>query len=390
LRNENLQLAFKLVDGQDFQLVEVRQAGSPHNLIVQHSSPTFLWSILLVNETTNATIVSSNCTQSASAVERPNELDLHWDYVSAMQTTISVTMSISLPANETLAQVGFAIVNNNPQLNVGLWQYTVQVPGLPCGTDEFLFFPNGLGFEYINANETIDVSNSAVYPSSLATMQFMAAGGGPETQGQGVYVGIHDSQAYMKTLFATIYPQVNPMEADSNIVTESTADRSRHPDNNATTASSHSRDRTEAPSFNSSTTHSNPTHADNSSAFDCTSHSSKADDTVHYNTSLALGFTFLLENAGESWRTYTQPFKLTIGITPTTPLWYSASQIYREWVMSSSAAWLDAGPVASRQDMPDWLINNHLWFNTGWQCLDVFNNSEGNPHEVLERASTLR
>ena len=74
-------------------------------------------------------------------------------------------------------------------------------------------------------------------------------------------------------------------------------------------------------------------------------------------------------------------------------MWSAAAAVYRSWAAGPSgnggadagASWMRAGPIAQRPaDFPRWFAENHLWVNSGWQCHDVFNETEGDPQVVLD------
>jgi hypothetical protein len=73
--------------------------------------------------------------------------------------------------------------------------------------------------------------------------------------------------------------------------------------------------------------------------------------------------------------------------SPLAPLWSSASAIYADFVHSSEAPWLSAGPIAQRLSKD--LLATNLWINSGWQCHDIFEDLQGDPAVVNDRVSTL-
>ena len=54
------------------------------------------------------------------------------------------------------------------------------------------------------------------------------------------------------------------------------------------------------------------------------------------------------------------------------------------------APWVSAGPIAQRADVPEWFLNNSLWMNSGWECRDVFNETQGDPDVLLPRAQAMK
>ena len=59
--------------------------------------------------------------------------------------------------------------------------------------------------------------------------------------------------------------------------------------------------------------------------------------------------------------------------------WFTASEMYRNWVLSSNAAWVHQPVRKSSFD------NVHFWLNSHWQEYDVFNKSGGDPNELVGR-----
>jgi hypothetical protein len=68
--------------------------------------------------------------------------------------------------------------------------------------------------------------------------------------------------------------------------------------------------------------------------------------------------------------------------------WWDAAMVYRAWVLPS-AEWTQAGPLRNRADMPEWLVNLPVWVNSGWQELDIFNKTQGDPAVVQQRVSAI-
>jgi hypothetical protein len=252
----------------------------------------------------------------------------------------------------TTAAWRLSITNNKPVAHVGLWDYTVQVPGLTSDEDDAVFFPIGYGIQQFNAPVTIASSIAGSYPSNGATMQFMAAGGGQAAGNAGVYVGAHDPGASMKTVFAAVYPQSDQATSEHAFAMQDvvkTHEHLRYPGDASESGS----------------------------------------PAIAYAPSVALGFTITAMNAGLAFTTYEQDFDIVVGLTASAPLWFAAAQIYREWALAS-APWLSAGPVVTRPDMPTWYLQNNLWLNTGWQCLDIFNETQGDPDVVGPRVQAMR
>ena len=103
----------------------------------------------------------------------------------------------------------------------------------------------------------------------------------------------------------------------------------------------------------------------------------------------ALAVTTVVENAGATFDKYALPFPIALGVVAEKPLWFGAAQTYRDWAIPS-AAWTAAGPVSERPDVfPDWLLDTQVWINSGWQCLDRFNASQGDPATAAAAAAVF-
>ena len=102
----------------------------------------------------------------------------------------------------------------------------------------------------------------------------------------------------------------------------------------------------------------------------------------------ALAISTVVAGAGAPFGKYALPFDLALGVTAADmPLWYGASEIYRDEFALAGAAWTAAGPVSARPEVfPEWVVASNLWVNSGWQCYDRFNNSQGDPDVVLAAA----
>ena len=96
--------------------------------------------------------------------------------------------------------------------------------------------------------------------------------------------------------------------------------------------------------------------------------------------------------------TYNPGFLTAIGLiqpaadsqqTDTGVDWYDAAQVYRTWAIKS-AEWTQQGSLEQRNRPPAWFVGTPLWFNTGWQPVDVFNTTQGDPDVVVEEMRTIR
>jgi hypothetical protein len=339
-----MRIEFEEIDGVDFVLTYLgppKNATSPDgsNLIAENPGPLSLWSLQLVDPNTTFTITSNISTHLmwSEAFDNGRAL-LHWDMIPASLTTINVTLAINLPPGASSASWRLSFTNNDPSQQVGLWQYTLLIPSLIASANQSLFVPSGYGVVHPNPSAMMN-SFALPYPSSTGTMQFFAYGGSEPGQ-LGIYIATHDANAHTKSLVFR---------------------------NNPTSPCSDARD----------------------NSFEGASESDDWFPQPQYNASIGLGFSLLVENAGHYWTEYEQPFDFVLALTSSTPLWFAAAQLYREWALAH-APWTSAGLVTQRADIPQWLLENHLWINTGWQCHDVLNVTEGSPKVVLERALTMR
>ena len=110
----------------------------------------------------------------------------------------------------------------------------------------------------------------------------------------------------------------------------------------------------------------------------------------------SLTITTLIEGAGSTLNAtgYTLPFLLSVAVLPPegfagTPLWYSAAMIYRNWALTN-AEWTAKGPIAQRKsDYAQWFLDLNVWVNSGWQCYDRFNTTQGDPPIVLQNVEAI-
>ena len=65
--------------------------------------------------------------------------------------------------------------------------------------------------------------------------------------------------------------------------------------------------------------------------------------------------------------------------------WWDASQLYRHWALRE-APWARRSIRERGDSFPAVMKSAQVWINTGWQEHDVFNDTQGNPAVVLQRA----
>ena len=71
-------------------------------------------------------------------------------------------------------------------------------------------------------------------------------------------------------------------------------------------------------------------------------------------------------------------------------MWYRAAMVYRKWALAS-AQWTKQGPIASRPaEFPQWYLDLNVWVNSGWQCYDRFNDTQGDPPTVLQNVMAIK
>lgn len=107
----------------------------------------------------------------------------------------------------------------------------------------------------------------------------------------------------------------------------------------------------------------------------------------------SLTITTLLEGAGRVLNAtgYTLPFPLAVAplTSSSTPVWYRAAEVYRSWVLTG-AEWTRPGPIAQRPEhFAQWFLDLNVWVNSGWQCYDRFNTTQGDLPTVLANARAI-
>ena len=209
------------------------------------------------------------------------------------------------------------------------------------------------------------------YPGSGCTMQFMAAAG--ESDRPGLYFAAHDPAAHMKWLYAHEH-------TSGNSTPDTTLSRSQQfLHDEAKTAGSTAAGQTELQCNNPLAVGGFPNGKGHS---------------IDPGTQ-SLTITTLVEGAGAPLNAsgYTLPFSLAVGVLPpeeTSPMWYSAAMIYRDWALNH-AEWTATGPIAQRQnEYAQWFLDLNVWVNSGWQCYDRFNDTQGDPPTVLQNVGAIQ
>lgn len=287
---------------------------------------------------------------------------------STAASTADVHVTVSLPAGSSVASLSFNVSHSDPSAEVSIWQVTLAVPGISVTGGEggqvgTAVLPAGFGMEFPEPLSTVP-ANGLVggYPSSRATMQWMAAGRERAGAAPGVYVATHDPNAASKSLFVVPTSGTQEVEARGPSEIEFAFEGRAAPPQQATPVPAAMRPgRLSGP------------------------------DSDPYVT---LGIVYLPSGAGLPWSSMEIPFDFNVGVVggaaaaanpdeSPTPLWYAGAMEYRSWALPS-ASWTKAGPIATRDDMPSWWLENGAWVNSGWQCKDIFNVSQGDPAVVRE------
>jgi hypothetical protein len=292
------------------------------------------------------------------------EVTQHWSLAADDADAASISMKV-LPCSGASADkchVATAAQSETVEgvSDVGLWSVSVSVGAIPTGE---AFYPLGFG-ETLLAGYGDAGGHS--YPGSGCTMQFMAAKGGSAAAAP-LYFAAHDPAAHQKHLFAHEHnggPDDGPTH---NFVGESAPDE-------ATPALSCSDPF--APG-----------------AFPFRGGGGATPGTQ------SLTITTLLEGAGAVLNSsgYMLPFELAVApLAPTqtgagsSPMWYRAAMVYRKWALAS-AQWTQQGPIASRPaEFPQWYLDLNVWVNSGWQCYDRFNDTQGDPPTVLQNVMAIK
>jgi hypothetical protein len=345
LSNDILTIAFGETGG--FPVTQLGLLGSGKNVVVSSATEP-LWTLVAVDAASSFSVDARQGTQSYAV--RGDELVLSWQAVPLRKwSTINVTITCTLPQGQSFASWSVSVLHSNPSAPVSVWQLSLAVSGLTAEDDDTLFYPTGYGVE-IPARSR-DANQNSLYPSSGATMQFLAVGGGQRSGGQGAYFAVHDAQGAMKNM------------------------RTAHV---AVTA------QTGSPATEASFSPSRFLESIRSLGFGARSGEAVFAPPVHVREGVSAGPStvlatdILLPGAGLPFTAINLPYTIAVGVTARTPTWFAAASLYRGWALEN-AAWLSAGPVSKRADLPRWFLETNLWVNSGWQCHDIFNETQGDP-----------
>ena len=357
LANDHLQLQVSK-SADDAWLSFVGAPGSV-NLLSVVPQLTPLWEVQFL--TPDGLVQRNNRDATSAAVSATKEkLTLEWACSESIGD-YSVRLVLSLPEDAHTAALTTEVENHGSTL--GLWAITVSVGGITSEADDAVFYPLGYGVQQRGAT-AYPLSYFGRYPSNEATMQLLAAGGGARAGGRGIYLAAHDGNAHSKTLIWKAANSTSDRDDDDDAASRSTLDAGW-----GAVAS-----------------------ADTDGPIDC--RTPLLEPLVYTaapkgpRRAQALAVSTVVSGAGAPFVSYTLPFRLALGVTAAdAPLWFGASELYRDGFALSEAAWTADGPVSARPHVfPDWLVAANLWVNSGWQCYDRFNNSQGDPETVLASA----
>ena len=362
-----------------FPLSYLSSSPSSYNLVIGNPVEP-LWRLHVVDDIGEIIVdaVSAEAQQSHTNIGH-NAFMLTWRNIpvkraSTNVTTLDVVLNVSLPEDSPISLWVVGVVNHNPGARIGLWQITISTSGLTAGTDDTVFFPYGFGITVPASSSAAD--RDSLYPGSSASMQFMAVGGGVDANGTGVYFGIHDPRGSVKHLRTS----VNLGGSDFAPASSS----SSSPSSSSTSSSSAF---TPNSSANISTLMALSALFESNNPFLKAHRPSPLPHAASPSTTLATDI--LIPNAGLPFSSYTMDYPIAVGVISQTPTWYGAAQLYRTWALNN-ALWSRAGPIAKRSDIPQWFQENNVWVNSGWQCRDIFNDTQGDPFVVQERLTNIR
>ncbi len=319
LSNEQISLTFgNASSGFALQSLRTTERRSPSeqsvgNLVISRRS---WWTITLVlpsNATTTASSASPcrslTHAQSVEADHETRTLALHWTAIPLSGTrgaAVDVNANWTLRADaHTVELSAFAVVPSaGSTLAIALWSLEFSV-GLQIAQADTLYVPFLYGLAFDDPGHTLysspaDNGWDGAYPSSLATMQFMAhakRAAEPMNAATLLYFAAHDAAASSKTLTWT----VDPAGPASRVIP----------------STEYSRDQT-------------------------------ATMALYYTPPGAS-----VEVSGRAAGGFTLGFPWVIGALPGDS-WWEATQEYRSWALRANATWLSSGPLTERTDVPRW------------------------------------
>eukprot|EP00937_MAST-01D_sp_MAST-1D-sp2_P001008 g1008.t1 len=394
LKNANMAFMFADMDG-NITLLSANSTGKPSSLVPGGFAE--LWQLQLLTTSGYALCSPSDATSSAMNMTSASTATLTWHVNCSAGARFEVTQTWSLAPGASAASVGVAVMPVGDVRRAGLWAVTVAIGAIRRGGS---FFPVGFGQTQAQGYG----STNGRYPSGGCTMQFMAAWGAPgdghanddgngaadSEGGGGMYFAAHDAAAHMKYLYAHEHPAAP--RGGAAAASAAAARAAAHLRPSAWSRAAFDTD-------GQAHAHAQAQGAGQVPAPDCITplapHGFPYVGGPARTQSLTL--TTLVEGAGQfvsNVTGYRLPFELAVAPlappTPELPAWFAASQIYRGWALPS-AQWTRKGPVRARpDDFPPWYLDLNVWVNTGWQCLDRFNDTQGDPPTALRNALAVK
>lgn len=332
-------------------------------------SPTPLFELDFVN---GAGSVQMGQLPSPTSIVTDQQIHLSWTGVqllgsfnTPLSTTVNISLAVILEEDSSIAtmSLSFQVSDGEP---VGIWDVKFSIDsdlGSSAASSE-LFFPQGFGYTYSNPQVSTGGVVAETYPSGNAAFQFMALGAsaGP-------------SALYMSALDGTASPkmfQYSTLAGYQNARILPTQSSVAYPVGNKGVEMT-------------------PVDKKSLPTWDITAAASAS-------TVSALSIVAFPADAGRPLPPFTQwtmPYSVAVGVITdidpanSRPLWFEAAMQYRAWALDK-AEWTQKGPLSNRTStLSRELRNNNLWFNTHWQCHDIFNATGGDPSFVASYTDSV-
>jgi hypothetical protein len=373
LENNRILFEFDQTNGaiihQIDKLTNIDLLATPSSSI---SSEYPFWEISFVDNFGEIVVTNVKELVNLHSDDKSNLMELEWKNISIQRknknlSTVDVIIHLELPEDSSTASLSIFVhmIDGSP---LGIWQVRVSIPyTVGSNEDGQLFFPSGFGTTYVDPVVNAASGVNSLYPGSYAAMQYLALGSGSSAAAG--YFAAHDPNGSPKLIEYSnnALPEKKPLHLSS--VKNWESDELLNPK-----ASLTSEDFEAIQSLRS------PLHNEPILSF--------------------LRITIYPENAGVALpipSTWKSAYPLAVGIvtdisaSDNRPMWYEAAQLYRQWVLSS-AEWTKAGPLSTRTTsppLPSWYRQNHLWINSHWQCHDIFNETGGDPHFILQNTKQI-
>eukprot|EP01065_Artemidia_motanka_P030722 TRINITY_DN36805_c0_g1_i1.p1 TRINITY_DN36805_c0_g1~~TRINITY_DN36805_c0_g1_i1.p1 ORF type:complete len:851 (+),score=223.16 TRINITY_DN36805_c0_g1_i1:62-2554(+) len=348
LKNSLVALTFSNQTG-DWRLGAASALDGPS--VITPGGPVGLWELQLAVPSGLVGKLSKEATLVGVPSCRMNTAEFKWN-LNVDGTVLVVAMTATLPDHARAALVDLT-VENPTEGPVSLWAVTITASGISATSSDSVFTPQGYGVT-VKAPGNGYAYNGR-YPGSPATMQFVAAGGGTASKGAGVYLAAHDPAAHFKGLHVKVSGGLEVAEQGCGYLGSA------------------------------------PVGAPEAGSVSCAAPYLGPTMSGVGSKGAALGVTLVVAGAGLPFRSYAMPFAVAIGVTdPSAELWYGAAEIYRAWAVPH-AQWTSRGTVRERKHaFADWYLDTNIWVNSGWQCYDRFNDTQGDPPTVKEHLTAIR